>query len=99
MQDMSKINPTQSEDMRFLAGKQKEPTAVKFLNELDVEIADDEIPEDERLISISVYECCTCHWKFFGDCERTGYGFTLEGTQTPNYCPMCGRKINDCIEK
>lgn len=41
----------------------------------------------------------SCHWRFIGDCNREGYGYTCEGTQTPNYCPMCGRKIEDEIDE
>lgn len=75
----------------------KEPTTkVRYIGEMEATITnDDEIPEDERGISISIYECCKCHWRFFGDSERHGYSHDSEGVQTPNYCPMCGRKIED----
>lgn len=47
---------------------------------------------------IGVLECGECHWKFIGDCERHGYGFTSESVDTPNFCPMCGTKIEGVIE-
>ncbi|MEE3950730.1 hypothetical protein [Peribacillus frigoritolerans] len=71
---------------------------VKFIREIDVVLQDEEIDEDERNTSFTVYECMKCHWKFVGDCERHGYGFTSEGVQAPDYCPMCGAKISDTLE-
>lgn len=69
-------------------------TKVKFLREIEAERKDIEDP-DERGMSLTVCECMHCHWTFIGDCERTGHGFTCEGTQVPNYCPMCGSKFDD----
>ena len=71
-----------------------ESTKVKFLREIDVILQDEEINEDERHTSFTACECMKCHWKFIGDCERHGYGYTSEGTQIPNYCPMCGTKFD-----
>lgn len=70
-------------------------TDVKVVNELLVEMQRDDISEDERLMSLSVLECKSCHWVFFGEAQR-GYPYYAvdEGTDTPNYCPMCGKKID-----
>ena len=74
-------------------------TKVKFLKELTGIIDGDmDEGEDERTFGFTVYECCSCHWRFIGDCDRTGYGYDWQGVQTPNYCPMCGRKISDEME-
>ncbi|MED1948974.1 hypothetical protein [Brevibacillus centrosporus] len=70
-------------------------TKVKFIKELDAILQDEDMDEDEAFVSFTILECMTCHWKFIGDCQRHGYGFTSEGTQVPNYCPMCGTKIDD----
>lgn len=71
---------------------------VKFITELDVDLTNEDIEDDDRATSFTIYECCKCHWRFVGECNRYGYGYTSEGVQTPNYCPMCGGKIEDCIE-
>ena len=76
----------------------KEEVTVKFLKEMTLENLSDDLDDDEKTISLSAYECCKCHWCFIGDCERTGHGYDLEGTQMPNYCPMCGTKIKEYIE-
>jgi rubrerythrin len=76
----------------------KEGTKVKFLKEIDVVLQDEELEKDEKDASFSVCECMECHWKFIGDCERQGYGFTSQSVQIPDYCPMCGTKIVDVIE-
>jgi predicted Zn-ribbon and HTH transcriptional regulator len=76
----------------------KEGTKVKFLKEIDVVIQDDELDEDERNASFSICECMKCHWKFIGECERHGYGFTSQGVQIPDFCPMCASKIVDVVE-
>lgn len=73
-------------------------TIVKFLGEMTVEIQDKEISNDERVIALSTWECQKCLWGFFGDCERHGFGYNSEGTQVPNFCPMCGAKIESCID-
>jgi rubrerythrin len=73
-------------------------TNVKFKKDWLVEDQDEDVGEDDKLKSISIYECCNCHWIFAGDCERYGYGYTSQSVQTPNYCPMCGAKIKDCID-
>lgn len=52
--------------------------------------------ENENLL-FGVLECGECRWKFIGDCERHGYGFTVESTDTPNFCPMCGSEIEGVI--
>ncbi len=72
-----------------------ETTKVKFLSEIDVVVQDEEIDEDDRHASFTICECMKCHWRFVGDCHRFDYGYTSEGTQIPNYCPMCGTKIDD----
>lgn len=72
-----------------------EITKVKFITEINAEIDNDEIPEDERFTSFSLYECFSCHWRFYGDIVRFGYGYDSEGKQTPDYCPGCGKKIED----
>jgi rubrerythrin len=73
-----------------------ETVKVKFLREIEVMLQDEEIDEDERLTSFSICECMKCHWKFIGECERHGYGgYTSQGVQIPNFCPMCGGKISD----
>lgn len=73
-----------------------ETTKVKVLKEIEVEILNpNEGEEDESLVSLSVYECGTCHWRFIGDVERYGYGYTSQSQQTPDFCPMCGREIED----
>lgn len=77
----------------------KDLTKVKFLKEIEVVLQDDERDEDDRLISFTVCECMKCHWTFIGDCERHGHGgYTSEGVQVPNYCPMCGSKFGDEME-
>lgn len=72
-----------------------ETTKVKFLHELEAIRQDEGLGEDEHFVSFSVHECMKCHWKFIGDCERHGYGYTSQSVQTPNYCPMCGTKFED----
>ncbi len=72
-------------------------TKVKFLKEIDVKLQDESI-DDERDTSFSLCECLKCHWKFIGECERHGYGFTSQGVQIPNFCPMCGSKIEDVTD-
>lgn len=72
---------------------------VKFLREIDVWLLNTDIPEDERVMLLTVCECMKCHWTFIGDCERQGYGFTDQGVQVPNFCPMCGSKFDgDLLE-
>ncbi|MDX8367893.1 hypothetical protein [Cytobacillus sp. IB215665] len=91
------------DDFMFLHGlaeKAEETTVkVKFQKELEVVIQDDEIDEEDRLTSFTILECMGCHWIFNGDCERFGYGFTSQSTQIPNYCPMCGSKLEGEIEE
>nr|WP_150959324.1 hypothetical protein [Aneurinibacillus sp. XH2] len=70
---------------------------VEFLREIDVLLQDDDISDDDRLVSYTVCECMTCNWTFIGDCERQGRGYTSEGTQIPNFCPMCGNKFDDVL--
>ncbi|HEY3424821.1 MAG TPA: hypothetical protein VGL27_08505 [Negativicutes bacterium] len=76
----------------------EEKTKIRIIKELDVELLDDSVDEDEKIISLLICECVTCHWRFAGDCNRFGYGYTSEGVQTPYYCPMCGKEIEDVIE-
>lgn len=91
-------NTIQGIPMATEANKNIAVTNVKFKKDWLVEDQDEDVGEDEKLKSISIYECCSCHWIFAGDCERYGYGYTSQSTQTPNYCPMCGAKIEDCID-
>jgi rubrerythrin len=74
-----------------------ETTKVKILKEIEAEISsfDGDIGEDDRFMSLTIHECTTCHWRFIGEVERYGYGYDSQGQQTPDYCPMCGRKIED----
>ncbi len=67
---------------------------VKLVKEVTLEITDANLPKKDKLVSLSLYECNFCHWQFFGDMFRCGYGYTLEGKQTPHYCPGCGIKID-----
>ena len=80
---------------------EQKTTKVKFLKEIEAEISnyDGELGEDENLMSLSLFECCSCHWRFIGVVERYGYGYDSEGRQTPDYCPVCGRKIEDEFAK
>jgi rubrerythrin len=76
-----------------------ETTKVKFIRELDVWLLNTEFSEDERTTSFTICECMKCHWTFVGDCNRQGYGYTNQGVQVPNYCPMCGSKFDgDLLE-
>ncbi|CRF28900.1 Uncharacterised protein [Mycobacterium tuberculosis] len=72
---------------------------VKFLHEIqavrEVEGNPERYDDDDRDMSLTVCECMNCHWTFIGDCERQGYGYTNQGQQIPNYCPMCGSKFDD----
>lgn len=79
--------------------KQNEETAkVKFLREIDAWLLNTDIPEDNCNVSFTVCECMKCHWTFIGDCERQLHPASTEGTQIPNYCPMCGSKFDDLLE-
>lgn len=71
-----------------------ETTKIKFLNEYLLEIHDESVDFDDSLISLSLYECDICYWRFYGDSERC-VGHVSQAQQAPNYCPMCGRKIED----
>lgn len=73
----------------------EEVTQVKLIGEIDAELKLEDVEEEERLTSFTMFECMKCHWRFIGDCERYGYGYTSEDTQCPNFCPMCGTKISD----
>ena len=76
-----------------------ETTKVKFIKELILKTLDDDTYEEENIFGLTVYECMKCHWRFTGDCGRSGYGYTHQEQQTPNYCPMCGIKIDDEFEE
>ena len=67
---------------------------VKYLN---VEIQDDSTEDSE--MSFTILECTSCHWRFTGECQRYGYGYTSETTEEPNFCPMCGREIDNTEEE
>jgi len=85
-----------SELEQQLSERDKE-VEIKIIKESEVELLDDDINEDDKVISQLICECTNCHWRFIGDCYRFGYGYTSQGTQIPNYCPMCGGKITDDI--
>jgi rubrerythrin len=70
-------------------------TQVIFIKELDLHINNEDVPDDDRDIALSLYECLSCHWQFYGDVVKYGGCFDYEGKQTPDYCPMCGRKITE----
>lgn len=76
----------------------KEKTNIKLVEYMKIEILNEDLNEDDRFVIESIYECCNCHWRFVGGYEKYGYGYTSESTDLPNYCPMCGCKIEDCIE-
>ncbi len=73
-------------------------TSIKFINEIDVDVTTEE-DDESQIMSYTIYECNQCHWRFVGDSVRYGYGYDSEGVQTPNFCPMCGKKIIDEIEE
>lgn len=75
-----------------------EETKIKFIGNTMSYVDNEDISEDERNFEQSIYECCSCHWRFTGDVVRYGYGYDLEGQDTPDYCPMCGKKITDLEE-
>lgn len=72
-------------------------TNIQLLKTMDIEILDEAINIPD-FTTLGVYECCHCHWRFIGDCERYDYGYTSETTEVPNFCPMCGFEIEDYIE-
>lgn len=77
----------------------EEKTNIKIIKEMDIQIINEELENEENSYwSLSVLECTTCHWTFIGDVDRYGYGYTSESQDTPDYCPMCGRKIEELIE-
>lgn len=52
--------------------------------------------EDMEVDDFNFYECTNCHWRFVGDAQRFMHnGYTQESTDLVNYCPMCGKKIED----
>ncbi|WP_432408294.1 hypothetical protein [Wukongibacter sp. M2B1] len=73
-------------------------TNIKFINEIDVDITTED-DNEPQIMTLSVYECEACHWRFVGDCNRYGHGYTSEGVQSPNYCPMCGERIKESAEE
>lgn len=70
-------------------------TKVKFIREIEALWQGVDTDDESRDMSLTVCECMNCHWAFIGDCERQGYGFTNQGVQVPNFCPMCGSKFDD----
>lgn len=72
-------------------------TKIKVLKALQVQILNDGIEdfnEEDRITEIPAYKCEKCGWMFYGDCVREGYGYDYEMQETPNFCPMCGIKID-----
>lgn len=69
-----------------------ESTTIKEIAQLDVLILTDgeDVPSTEN-----IYKCNDCGWRFTGTCERYGHGYDEETVDTPNFCPMCGKKIED----
>lgn len=68
-----------------------ETTKIKVLREIDVAIQGEEIDEDDRYATFTICECLKCQWRFIGTCHN---GYTDAGTLIPEYCPMCGTKID-----
>ena len=67
-------------------------TGVKFIREIDTMSRYAE--EEDNGLNQTIFECYNCHWRFVGDCIRYGYeGYDWQRVQMPNYCPMCGKKI------
>jgi DNA-directed RNA polymerase subunit RPC12/RpoP len=74
-------------------------TNIKLIKEMEIQITNEEFDDEEESFTTQlVLECMHCHWRFVGEVIRYGYGYTSEAQDTPNYCPMCGRKINDMLE-
>ena len=71
---------------------------VKIIEEVPMILNCEDIPEDDRFVSQVILECLSCHWRFTGNAIRYGYGYTYQTTECPNYCPMCGIKIDDLAE-
>lgn len=72
-------------------------TKIKLVTELEAEITNESIKnEDDRFVTIKVYECCECHGRFVGEVNRSVDGYNSQGTQTPNFCPTCGEKLHEC---
>ncbi|NLY18802.1 MAG: hypothetical protein GX045_07610 [Clostridiaceae bacterium] len=67
----------------------------KFIKKIEFEICDNELSKNERQISLSMYECTSCHWRYYADIVRFGFGYNSEYKNKPNFCPGCGRKIDN----
>lgn len=58
----------------------------------------DVVTDDMHIDEFNFYECTSCHWRFIGDAQRYNCGFTSEGTDLFNFCPMCGKEIEDVVD-
>jgi len=70
-------------------------TKAKFIKKIEFEVCDNYLSKSERQISLSMYECTSCHWRYYADIVRFGFGYNSEYKNKPNFCPGCGRKIDD----
>ena len=70
-------------------------TKVKLIKKIEFEVCDNKLSKNERHISLSMYECMSCHWRFYADIVRFGFGYNSEYKNKPDFCPGCGRKIDD----
>jgi rubrerythrin len=70
-------------------------TKAKLIKKIEFEVCDDKLSKNERYICLSMYECTSCHWRFYADIVRFGFGYNSEYKDKPDFCPGCGRKIDD----
>lgn len=68
-------------------------TNVKHVKEIEIIVEG----QEESVIG-NIYQCTKCNWRFIGECERYNCGYDSEGVDIPNYCPMCGKEIENCID-
>lgn len=67
----------------------------KLIKKVEFEVCDDNLSKSERKIYLSMYECTECHWRYYADIVRFGFGYDAEYKNKPNFCPGCGSKIYD----
>ncbi len=72
-------------------------TKIKYLKSICIPFENEENFSEDGY-SVSVYECLGCHWRFIGDADRYDYGYDTESTEIPNFCPMCGKEIDEYID-
>lgn len=68
-----------------------------MVDKVDVKVID-VVTDDMCIEDFNFCECMNCHWRFIGDAQRYGYGYTSEGTDLVNFCPMCGKKIGKIVD-